>query len=159
MNCKISSDLDILDILNKKYNWIPGSNNIRPTEELILKKENDLAIASNFYESLTDYMYDLIFNFPTHLNSYGKLKVRIPNTIIKVFRENDYPYILPDNTFHYVMWYNTKEKIFSDELINKDIYNEILKLNLKSFEYVWYENPKMSVADIYHVQVFFIKKN
>jgi hypothetical protein len=27
------------------------------------------------------------------------------------------------------------------------------------FEFVWYENPKMTVPDLYHVQVFWRKKS
>ena len=61
----------------------------------------------------------------------------------------------------------------SDEGISKDISAELNKLiNSRSkslnlfappaapvdFDFVWYENPKMSVPDFYHVQVFWITK-
>lgn len=61
----------------------------------------------------------------------------------------------------------------SDEGISKDISAELNKLlNTRSkslnlfapppapvdFDFAWYENPKMSVPDFYHVQVFWITK-
>ena len=158
MNCQISPDLEVLESLNKKYNWIPGPDNIRPSEELILKKEKDLQNADNFYASMKDYMYDLVFNFPTEFNSDGKLVATVPNKMIKIFRENDYPYILPENTYHYVMWYNTNQKMISDEEITFDIEEEIKQIINSNYNFVWYENPKMSIPEIYHVQVF-VKKN
>ena len=39
MNCKISSNKNDLQKLHEKYNWIPGENNIRPTNENINKKD------------------------------------------------------------------------------------------------------------------------
>ncbi len=158
MNCKISPDLEILESLNKEYNWIPGPNNIRPNEELILKKEKDLENADNFYASVKDYMYDLIFDFPTKFNSNGKLVAIVPNKMVKIFRENDYPYILPENTYHYIMWYNTSQKMISDSEITQDIKDNINHIMKCNYNFVWYENPKMSVSEIYHVQVF-VNKN
>jgi len=159
MNCKISPDLEVLESLHQKYGWVPGPDNIRPSKELVLKKEIDLQNADNFYVSMKDYMYDLVFNFPTQLNSDGKLIAIIPKEMIKIFRENDYPYILPENTYHFIMWYNTDKKMVLDEEINQDIDNGIRKITDNQYSFVWYENPNMSVPDIYHVQVFFKIKN
>ena len=51
------------------------------------------------------------------------------------------------------MWYTYQD--IPDNEINNDIDNSLYELmGHKNFEFVWYENPKMSVPEIYHVQVF-----
>ena len=155
MNCQISPKLDNLDNLNKVYPWIPNSNQIRPTDDQKEKKEKDYWNANNFYDNTIDYLYDIIFNFDTSLNSNGKLISNNPDKLIKVFRPNDYPYQLNNNSNHYVLWYNCEKQPYSYDHINQDIKKELDKL-FKNYQYVWYENPSMSVPEIYHVQVFFI---
>ena len=155
MNCQISPDLDNLDKINKIYPWIPNSTQVRPSDKLKEKKEIDYQNAENFYASTSDYLYDIIFNFPTQFNSEGKLKTLNTNNLTKIFRPNDYPYQLNHISNHYVLWYNCINKPYSYEEINQDINMELSKI-FNKYQYVWYENPAMSVPEIYHVQVFFI---
>lgn len=155
MNCQISSDLDNLDKLHAIYSWIPNSDQIRPTDELIKKKDKDYANILNFYHTVIDYMYDFIFNFPTEMDSNGKLKSYNSQKLVKIFKPNKYPYKLDNNSKHYIMWYNCAEQPYSNEKINLDIKKEISQISNK-YQFVWYENPSMSIPEIYHVQVFFI---
>ena len=63
-----------------------------------------------------------------------------------------------DSTFHYIMWYTCDVESLSEEEITKDIKNNIYNIiNSDDYSFVWYENPKMTIKDIYHVQVFWIK--
>ena len=155
MNCQINPDLENLDNLNSIYYWIPNSEQIRPTDELKEKKEMDYQNAINFYDSTVDYLYDIVFDFPTEFNSKGKLITNNTDNLVKVFKPNDYPYQLNQDTHHYILWYNCFKQPYSYDLINNDVQTEISNIS-KDYQYVWYENPSMSVPEIYHVQVFFI---
>lgn len=156
LNCKIDSDIKVLDALNKTFKWIPSSENIRPIQELIEKKESDYTFFDNFYSSVTDQILIRYFKFPSRINRKSnkmEIKISLENIRDKIFLENEYPYNLPDGTNHYVMWYTYND--ISDIEITSDILDSlknILKHN--NFEFVWYENPKMSVPEVYHVQVF-----
>ena len=56
------------------------------------------------------------------------------------------------------MWYTCSKDELTDEEITKDIKNSISAfIKSDKFSFVWYENPKMTIEDIYHVQVFWIK--
>ena len=72
-----------------------------------------------------------------------------------IFSKNKYPYQLPTNTNHYIMWYTYQPETDSD--INQDIFNS-LKNMLKNtnFNFVWYENPKQTIPELFHVQIFWI---
>ena len=51
------------------------------------------------------------------------------------------------------MWYTYND--ISDIEITSDILDSLKNiLKHDNFEFVWYENPKMSVPEVYHVQVF-----
>ena len=95
-----------------------------------------------------------MFSLPIKFNNKGKLEVSISN-IPKLgsFRKNDFPYNLPEGTQHYIMWYTYL--IDDDYKINQDIYDSIFQLlGTENFEFIWYKNPKMTIPEIYHLQVF-----
>jgi Protein of unknown function (DUF3605) len=88
--------------------------------------------------------------------------VHTMNRLIK-FLENIFPYKLPEETHHWVLWFMLDEDEsettihLSDEQISKDITERLKEeTNGDTFQFVWYRNPKPSVADdlTYHVQVF-----
>ena len=156
LNCKIDSDIQVLDELNKTFKWIPSSENIRPIQEVIEKKESDYSFFDNFYSSITDQILIRYFKFPSRINRKNnkmESKISLQSVREKFFLENEYPYNLPEGTNHYVMWY-TYDNI-SDIEITSDILDSLKNiLKHDNFEFVWYENPKMSVPEVYHVQVF-----
>tara|TARA_B100000161_G_scaffold251563_1_gene210705 strand:+ start:767 stop:1300 length:534 start_codon:yes stop_codon:yes gene_type:complete len=160
-NCKVSSNKEELERLHVQYNWIPGLNNIRPSKEIIYKKYVDIIFIPLLYKSMKDYIYINHFKFkPTLEKDANSAKVSLkclPKDvdIKKIFVENEYPYDLPPGTNHYVLWYSHPDLTRNDWKINKDIYDSLFKLlKNKNFEFVWYENPKMSIPEIFHVQVF-----
>ena len=159
--CKISPCLFNLNALNKKYKWIPGENNIRPLDIIIEKKNEYHKNIINFYEDEKNFILAEIFNFKTSINKYGKIFVKESNIYKKhIFQQNIFPYNVSDNTKHYIMWYTYFDNTLDEGKINNDIYNQI-KFLVKNdnFDFVWYENPKKTIKDIYHLQVFWINLN
>ena len=149
---KISSNLEDLDKLNEKYNWIPSSKNIRPSEEILKRKNEELEVVNFYYQSFKDYIFDTVFGLPININDNGKLFCNFTLNLVTL-EENKFPYMLPDNTKHYVLWYSNKENI-NDEIIMSDIKKQIVRMmGHDNYEFVWYENPKIN-KDFYHVHVF-----
>ena len=76
-----------------------------------------------------------------------------------IFHKSLFPYNI-DQGNHYVLW-NSKHR-YEAEFKEDDI-NTILYTNLKEqvgseeFDFAWYKNPKPSVPQFYHIQVFWIK--
>jgi hypothetical protein len=155
-NCKILANNDTLDTLSNKYSWIPSSKQIRPLPEILEKKENDNISFKIFYDSIIDQILIRYFKIRGTINKKSnkmKSKLLLKDLRMKVFLENEYPYELHCNTNHYVMWYTYRD--IPDDEISRDIYNSLKKiLDDKQFEFVWYENPRMSIPEVYHVQVF-----
>tara|TARA_B100000035_G_scaffold311733_1_gene321816 strand:+ start:487 stop:969 length:483 start_codon:yes stop_codon:yes gene_type:complete len=158
INCKISSDLKVLNEYNKIYDWIPNENQIRPSDmnifiKDILKNKIDLE-----YNSTRDYILINLFNFNGNLVN-GKYKAEESNSKLHKFEVNRFKYKLNKKTFHYIMWYNCDKDNLTENEIDQDIRRGIYNLlRTDEYEYVWYENPKMTINDVYHLQVFFIKK-
>ena len=92
------------------------------------------------------------------INNDGKLEV---NEFLKtkyIFRKNDYPYQVNTGTHHYIIWYNRNKNEITDDIINFNINQELIKINGNNqFEYIWYENPKKTFPLIHHLQVFWHK--
>ena len=155
VNCRISSCLETLIKYNKKYNWVPGPENIRPNKETIKAKKELFNSICEFYMDITDYIYSEIFKYPVIFIN-GKLKAVYQDTKEFKFIKNKFRYNLPKNVKHYILWYSYNN--IDDQKINNDINNSIYKiLNHNNYKYVWYENPKMNIPNIYHLQVFWIE--
>lgn len=152
---KISTKLNDLDNMHQSNLWIPNSKQIRPIEEVIQEKNILMKNILIFYESMNDYILDTIFNLPKKFNSKGKLLVDTKN-IKPEFKlvKNKFPYDLPIQTEHYILWFNTEVNYLTDIEIKQIIDIEIKKYFKKKKEFVWYENPKMSIPQLYHIQVF-----
>lgn len=157
---RISSELDHLDALNDRagWSWCPSSLHIRPDKRAKERKQDLKATVSTMYASNSDYILDMIFEFPTRENADGKIVVpREPlGNRTRRFRPNEFPYQLPPGTQHWVMWYSYGPAAgLSEGEINNDIDAELrLHLGHEEFDFAWYENPKMTIPEIYHVQVF-----
>lgn len=153
---RIPCNTDSLNTIHHLKNWIPSGNQIRPLPETVEEKEKDYLNFGRFYSSVKDQILIRYFNYSSKINrTTNKIesKIILDNVRDKRFVKNEYPYQVPTGTYHYVMWYTYQNT--SDEEINYDIKNSLYELvGHKSFEFVWYENPKMSVPEIYHVQVF-----
>eukprot|EP00640_Fibrocapsa_japonica_P002645 CAMPEP_0113936654 /NCGR_PEP_ID=MMETSP1339-20121228/3506_1 /TAXON_ID=94617 /ORGANISM="Fibrocapsa japonica" /LENGTH=249 /DNA_ID=CAMNT_0000939185 /DNA_START=1 /DNA_END=750 /DNA_ORIENTATION=- /assembly_acc=CAM_ASM_000762 len=156
-NKRIPSDIDILASLNEQYGWLPGREHIRPTPETLDRKILQMENVEKFYLSVDDYIWDVVFNEPTQMTHCGKLYRESGSCCEeekKVFAPNEFPYKLPAGTEHWLMWYSYFPS-GGDGEITQDIRKALQdRLQHSNFEFVWYENPKMTVPGIYHVQVF-----
>ena len=150
INCKIESDFDSLDSLYQKTEWTPNSSQVRPSDVVLNKKREEINEILNKYNSLKDYILHTIFKIPV-VKEDGKLRSKdyAENNNCCLFI-NKYPYNLNFGTKHYILWYLNSKKIKHDQEITKDIRNRLGKKT----EFVWMENPKMSIPELYHVQIF-----
>lgn len=160
---RINSDLDSLDRLNTLYNWIPNRHTIRPSPEQIqIKLEKILEIESE-WESFFDFVLHNVFEQNYTINCTGKKFIKefsqskLDNWI---FKPSDFKYQLSDNSNHFVLWSSefNIEYDFDDLIINNVISNKIKEIVGESdYDFAWYKNPKPTIQEFYHVQVFWIK--
>lgn len=154
LNCKINPTLDTLDKLNSIHSWIPSSKDIRPTPLILQEKDRYLESIQYNYQSYKDYVLIELFLSNSIFNPLGKLEIEKPEIENKkLFIENKFPYLDKPISNHYIMWYSNY--IPTDEVITQDIdENTANILHHPDYQFIWYENPKMSIPDIYHVHVF-----
>ena len=169
---RISNDIIKLNELHQIYSWIPNENQIRPKKNILKIKLEKLSIIKFQWRSLKDYIDHVVWDIPKDLDPITNTfhVTSIPTEIYKL-QLSEFPYNTVDSV-HYVLWFADTRMIEStsptspsspsysqycehDELINQ-LLNELL---LKQFEhdrysFAWYVNPKMSVPDYFHVQVF-----
>lgn len=71
-----------------------------------------------------------------------------------IFRYN----VLPESN-HWILW-NSEQNFnhdYSDLLINQLISNFIINIiGHDNYQFVWYKNPKPTIPEFFHVQVFWI---
>ena len=110
------------------------------------------------WNSPLDYILSTVFHKPTVIDATNKkLAVECTNINDEVkFVRNEFPYQAVEG-HHYVLWIgpNSSGNVVSEELINQLITSALRDLtNGDNFDFAWYENPKMTVPAIYHLQVF-----
>ena len=154
----VSSDIACLQSLHEVHGWTPSSESIRPSPETMAKKALLLERLKRFYRSPVDYIFEEIFGLESDMDDAGRLFVPAlkADADLRVLAPQGFPYDLPEGTNHSVMWYTKRpqgEQI--EHIIEADIV-EHLERHLKhtDFQFICYENPKMTIPEIYHVQVF-----
>ena len=137
LNGKIDSNVEVLNTLNEKYKWIPSGNNIRPLPDVKNKKIEDMNNVGAFYVSMRDYLVETIFNIQPEINTDGKCFIKdLPEKLNNLFESklllNKYPYDVPDNTKHYILWYPMllRNETLSDEKITMDIKRHLMNNNI-----------------------------
>lgn len=163
----ISSDLTALDRLHVRFKWIPNSQRIRPSEERLTLKRAKLAEIEATWLTFTDYIRSTVFGEP-HIdvvNQNGEqrktttteMTAQSSSSLHKFFVPNEFPYNLVQGN-HWVLWYTVVGKPYSDREISADISQHLQELLHGSvhFDFAWYVNPKMTVPEYFHVQVFWI---
>eukprot|EP00386_Alphamonas_edax_P002500 GDKI01007462.1.p1 GENE.GDKI01007462.1~~GDKI01007462.1.p1 ORF type:complete len:246 (+),score=14.98 GDKI01007462.1:83-820(+) len=141
---RISSHIEDLNRLSEMYVWVPNEHMIRPTEaDLAYKYEVHCRIQAE-WPSMREYVWKCI------LKETQEEWVFCPS----MFR-----YRIPPEAHHYVLW-NTNRPFDSDTNLDDSTVNGVLNAYFESknvsVDYVWYKNPKPSVEDYWHVQVFWI---
>ena len=158
---QISSDLSELNKLHTIYPWIPNENMIRPNSIELSKKNLSIALIEDDWISITDFIYHTVFNQKKQI--FIKNFIPIIETDIEdfVFSKALFSYNIPTNTNHYVLWFS-RIKFKDGRNVDKDFINSIINSEINkiknsySYDFVWYINPKPTVHNFFHVQVFFI---
>ena len=183
---KISTNLEIMQELHKKYGWTPGSESIRPDPATKERKHNYMTNMLIRYGSLQDFVLHRFFGLkPENRGDWNNSRMYVSETQILAartaastksnrheyrFKPNLFSYQVPVGTNHYVIWFllNGNETLdpvtqspLTDEEINLSIeeaLQELLGPNNNTFSFVWYLNPKQTIIShvLYHVQVFWI---
>ncbi len=105
------------------------------------------------WNSVYDYIMYTVFNAQRRVNALAKWTT-IPNSTLKVWalEQSLFPYDLPAGTNHFILWHRDFDYNhgFSDEEVNHIIKNRLPA----DSEFAWYKNPKPTVLQFWHVQVF-----
>jgi hypothetical protein len=153
---KISSDTASLDELYQEYKWIPNSLTIRPHPDVLVRKLLAMQEIDEKWMSCKDYILFKVFGRQTKMicNRLYVENLEV-DASTKIFQLNEFPYAIEEGN-HWVLWYGSTEKCCSDENITSDVYVAIKGIlnGSEAFDFAWYENPKMSVPEFFHVQVF-----
>jgi hypothetical protein len=159
---KINSDLETLDKLNLIYPWIPNSLCIRPKLEDIDKKNNLIQEINLKWVNHKDYIYNKIFGHKYYINNEFKKFIKynfLKYENIWSFQPSLFKYNIILESNHWILWNCEKDFNFDfpeeeiNEIISKYLHNLILNDN---YQFVWYKNPKPSITDFFHIQVFWI---
>lgn len=157
---EVTSDCHQLQDLHEQFAWIPGEVSIRPSDAVKAVKLETLLEVEEQWVSFSDYLLCTVFGKPKAKNGTGKFYSadREASELDMVFQANDYPY---DNiqSNHWILWYGSQYRPYDSSKISKDIEDKLNRhLNDdERFDFVWYENPKMSLPEFYHVHVFWIQ--
>jgi len=160
----IDCDLETLDRFNKIISWIPNSKSIRPSHRIIEKKKHLIQQIELNWRSQKDYITHTIFDEKYYVSEDFKKFTRPEYFKFNrkwSFQPSMFPYNLEcRETNHWVLW--NYDKNFDYDYPEEEI-NEIIKRNLfyqteigTPFEFVWYKNPKPTIKEFYHIQVFWI---
>lgn len=156
---RISSNVADLDAMHAVHHWIPSSSQIRPHPELLQTKLVKIAKLQDEWASMADFVRSHVFGKSSVIRSDGKRVVR-DNRLSEVdivFIENDFPYALDEGGQHWVLWFGCRDdpRLDIDTILSRELQRRI---GHDGFDFAWYENPKMSIPEYYHVQVFWIHK-
>lgn len=160
LRSKISSNIQDLNELHKTYSWIPDETMIRPTPKVIEDKNHFSNYVLHNWMSFKDFILDTHFKCPVDIED-GQLYV--VNEVTKSewnFTKSLFPYNLPDNVNHYILWNSMFDFFyeFEDSVVNTIIKDTIESmLETDQFDFAWYKNPKPSIPELYHVQVFWVR--
>lgn len=144
LRCGISSSIDVLQCFHEIHPWIPGKDHIRPPDEIKQIKLDKIIELGSEWSSMTDYLLATLFNKPTRRsNSTNRLEVT--NRDIEgriVFAPNEFPYQVSGN--HWILWLGT---YIHDKIEISNLITSLLREQLRhdNFDFVWYENPKMTI--------------
>jgi hypothetical protein len=156
---QISPNLDELNELHKLYSWIPNESMIRPNEHDLALKREFANYTLTRWNSYRDFVLHYYFKCPfIILNDKYVVFEQIRDEW--AFTKSLFRYNLPPNVNHYILWnsFNDMNSTFTNETINGLIEEYLKKIvGSDTFDYAWYLNPKPSVFELWHVQVFWIR--
>jgi hypothetical protein len=156
---RISSDIQDLNKLHEEYWWIPNENMIRPSPKVLEDKKHFSNYVLGNWMSFRDFILDTHFKYPIDVED-GHICIRdhIKSSEWN-FQKSLFPYNLPSDVNHYILWnsFHNYSANFDDSVINGIIKDTLEHMIGTNFDFAWYCNPKPSIPELYHVQVFWIK--
>jgi len=157
---KINSNIQDLNELHKYYKWIPDENMIRPNSKVLEDKRIFSDYVLSKWASFKDFILDTHFKYPINIkDGYRCIHSEVKKSEWN-FQKSLFPYDLLPEVNHYILW-NCLYDYFND--FNESIINTIIKdtiesmLATDSFDFAWYKNPKPSIPDLWHCQVFWVR--
>lgn len=165
LRTQIDPSLSNLDNLNLIYPWIPNSQSIRPSSQNIERKMHLAQLIDLKWRSYKDYIFHTVFGERYYVDGEETGYTKFVNP--KYFKYNHewafqpsmFPYdVKCDETNHWILWNSTKDfnYNFDIDIINKVIENHLSYHTILGdpFQFVWYKNPKPTIPEFYHIQVF-----
>lgn len=155
---KISSNIEHLNELNRLFKWIPNEDQIRPPSNVVLMKNEKLSLIRFQWRSVKDYIKHTVWGMERIWTDDGLHAVEEEPSKPYIFQRCEFPYSLEEG-LHFVLWFNEVESSQSDEGITA-LLDQLVAAELghddtnDSYSFAWYVNPKMTVPDFFHVQVF-----
>lgn len=136
---QINSTAHELDQLQTIYPWLPNSLTCRPNYQTLVEKKSLLNKSKP--EDIVKWIFE---------NKKGW-----------IFKPTQFKYNLDDSTNHWILWNSefTMDWIPDSQEINEIIYTMLFDLCNKThlFDFGWYVNPKPTVLEYFHAQVFWIR--
>lgn len=154
---RISSDKAALNELNASHPWIPNEHQIRPRKNILMIKQEKLASIGFQWRSLGDYIRHSVWGLQCQRDDDdGRLRVdEVPLEPAKL-QPCEFPYDL-DEGRHMVLWFN-EECCSREEQEMTGLLDGLLSKHLgmepAAYSFAWYVNPKVTVPDYFHLQVF-----
>jgi hypothetical protein len=158
LRCKINPDLKDLNTLHRDYQWIPNEIMIRPSDKILEDKQCYMRYIDNMWMSSKDFILATHFKYDTDIED-GHIYVPTAKQGEWNFSESMFPYNIKANSHHYVLWNSSADYYtqFDEAEINKIITENLKKITEgDKFNFVWYINPKPSIPELWHCQVFWI---
>ncbi len=180
MRSKISSAIADLNSLSAIYDWIPNEHTIRPTAEDLEVKRAEMDRISMTWPSVKDYVIHEIFGERIYrCASLADAKHQLGNGVALdytnsvgeifmgselcsgefIFEPSRFRYNLPSHSNHYILWSTVKPYwcTYDDHVVNDRISMQIKNIvGHDRYQFAWYKNPKPTIIDFWHVQVFWI---
>lgn len=156
----ILSDIASLNSLHLSYPWIPDEYSIRPSKDVLLLKQQIMLHIQEQWQSVRDYILHMVFRQAIQFNQEGKLFAIDSKPSEWAFDPCMFPYSLIEGAKHFVLWNSKHDYLvdFDEEIVSCIIEKYLQeRLGHDRFNFAWYKNPKPSVLEFYHVQVFWIE--
>lgn len=126
-----------------------------------LQKEVIAAEIAKDWNSQREYIKYAVFGYEA-VTIFDKKYAKRPANLIEggpwVFKPATFPYACPPGTEHYILWNMHYDFYYpmEDTVLTTIITQKLMRF-AHHFNFVYYTNPKPSILDFFHVQVFWTR--